>query len=53
MLGPGSGTISRFGLVGVGFRTLFLAAWKPVLCYQPSDEDIELSASPAHCQCPP
>ena len=43
MLGPGSGTLRRFGLVkvgmafwrkcvtvGVGFETLFLAAWKTV-----------------------
>jgi hypothetical protein len=40
MLGPGSGTIRRCGLVGVGvcvtvdvgFKTLILAAWKPVFC---------------------
>jgi hypothetical protein len=37
MLGPGSGTIRRCGLVrsrcvivGVGFKTLILAAWKSV-----------------------
>jgi hypothetical protein len=32
MLSPGSGTISRYGLVGVGvgFNTLFLTAWKLV-----------------------
>jgi hypothetical protein len=39
VLGPGSGTIWRCGLVGVGvslwawgFKTLILAAWKPVFC---------------------
>jgi hypothetical protein len=32
MLGPGSDTIWRYGLVGWGFKTLILAAWKAVLC---------------------
>jgi hypothetical protein len=38
MLGPGSGTIRRRGpvgvgvTVGVGFKILILAAWKPVFC---------------------
>jgi hypothetical protein len=57
MLGPGSGTIRRCGLVEVGvalleevchcrrgFKTLILAAWKPVFSGRPSDEDVELSA---------
>jgi hypothetical protein len=35
--------------VGVGFKTLLLASWKPVFCYWPSDEDVELSAPPAPC----
>jgi hypothetical protein len=35
--------------VGIGFKTLILAAWKPVFSYQPSDEDVELAASPAPC----
>jgi hypothetical protein len=32
MLGPGSATIRRYGPagVGVGFKTLILAAWKSV-----------------------
>jgi len=47
MLGPGSGTISRYGLFGVdvtllggsvlvGFETFLLTAWKPVSpdCFQ-------------------
>ncbi|KRY63421.1 hypothetical protein T4D_11520 [Trichinella pseudospiralis] len=38
MLGPGSGTIWRCGLVGVG-----------VSLWQPLDEDVELSALPAPC----
>ena len=53
---PGSGNYlevwpcwSRCVLVGVGFKTLILAAWKPVLCWQPSDEAVELSAPPAPC----
>jgi hypothetical protein len=39
MLGPGSGTVRRCVLVevgvslwGVDFKTLTLAAWKPVFC---------------------
>ena len=53
MLGPGSGTIRRYGLVGVGvslgmgFKPLILAAWKSVFHYLPSDKDVELSALPA------
>jgi hypothetical protein len=60
MLGPGGGTIRRCDpvrvgvallelcvTVGVGFETFILAAGKPVLCYQPSNEDVELSALPA------
>jgi hypothetical protein len=39
---------SRCVTVGVHFKTLTLAAWKPVFCSQPSDEDVELSAPPAH-----
>jgi hypothetical protein len=35
--------------VGVGYKTLILAAWKSVFCWQPSDEDVELSAPPAPC----
>ena len=31
--------------VGVGFKTLLLAAWKSIF-YQPSDEDVELLAPP-------
>jgi hypothetical protein len=30
MLSPGSGTVSRFVMVDLGFKTLILAAWKPV-----------------------
>jgi hypothetical protein len=30
--------------MGVGFKTLILAAWEPVFHWQPSDEDMELSA---------
>jgi hypothetical protein len=33
----------------VGFKTFILAAWKPLFYYQPSDEDIELSALLASC----
>ena len=46
---------SRCGLVrvdvslGMGFKTLILAAWKPVFCQQLSDEDVELSAPLAPC----
>jgi hypothetical protein len=32
--------------VGLGFNILVLAAWKPVFCKQPSDEDAELSGPP-------
>ena len=32
MPGPGSGTVRRCVTVGVGFKTLILAAWKPVFC---------------------
>jgi hypothetical protein len=32
--------------VDVGFMTLILVAWNSVLCYQPSNENVELSASP-------
>jgi hypothetical protein len=28
--------------VGVGLKTLILAAWNPVFCQQPSDEDPQL-----------
>jgi hypothetical protein len=38
---------SRCVTVGVGFKTLILAAWKSVFCQQSSDEDVELSAPPA------
>ena len=44
MLGPGSGTIGKCGLVSVGCNTVVLAEWKSVFHYQPSDEDVELSA---------
>jgi hypothetical protein len=62
ILGPGSGTIGRCGLVGMGvtwlewvchcgygYKILTLVAWKAVFHYQPLDEDIELSAPPAPC----
>jgi hypothetical protein len=32
--------------VGMDFNTCVLAAWEPVFCLQPSDEDVELSAPP-------
>jgi hypothetical protein len=32
-----------------GFKNLILAAWKPVFSYQPSGEDVELSALPVPC----
>jgi hypothetical protein len=35
--------------VGVGFKTLILAAWKPVFSSLPLDEDVELSAPSAPC----
>ena len=45
MLGPGNGIVRRCGLVGVGMSfTVSLAAWKPVFCKQPAEEDVELSA---------
>jgi hypothetical protein len=37
----------KYVTVGVGFKTLFLAAWRPVFSYLLLDEDVELSASPA------
>jgi hypothetical protein len=56
MFVPGSGTIRRCSPVGiggslggVGFNILVLAAWKSLFCWQPSDEDVELSAPPAPC----
>jgi hypothetical protein len=56
MLGPRNGTIRRCGLVGigvallkVGFKTFLLAPWESVFSYQPSDEDVELSAPPIPC----
>ena len=39
----------RYVTVGVGFNTFTLAAWLLVFHYQPSDEDVELSAPPAPC----
>jgi hypothetical protein len=45
MLGLECGTLRRYGLVGMGFNTLVLASWKSVFCWQPSDEDVELSSS--------
>jgi hypothetical protein len=35
--------------MGVCFKNLILAAWKPVFCRQPSDEDVEFSAPPSPC----
>ena len=40
--------------MGVGFKTLNLAAWKPIFSKLPSDEEIEFSARsspsmPGHC----
>jgi hypothetical protein len=40
---------SRCVTVGMGFKTLTLAAWKPVFHLQASDEDVELSAPPMPC----
>ena len=40
---------SRCVTVGVGFKTLILAAWKQVFCSKTSYEDAELSAPPAPC----
>jgi hypothetical protein len=41
--------LSKSVTVGMGFNTLVLAAWKPVFCLLPSDEDVELSGPPAPC----
>jgi hypothetical protein len=54
MLGPGNGTIRRYGgsvsMWEWGFETLLLVAWRTVLSWLPSDQDAELSApSPALC----
>lgn len=49
MLGPGSGTVGRCGLMGVGFNDLVLAAWDSVFHWQLSDEDVELLVLPAPC----
>ena len=58
MLGLVSGTISRYGLVGVGVlcpmcccgsKALVLAAWKSVFHQWPSDKEVELSAPPVPC----
>jgi hypothetical protein len=38
---------SRCVSVGMGFKILLIAVWKPVFHLQPSDEDLELSAVPA------
>jgi hypothetical protein len=35
--------------VGMGFRTLVLAAWKAVFFCLPLKQDVELSAPPAPC----
>ena len=47
----------RIGLVGVGFKTLVLAAWKPVSSCLPLEQDVGLSAPstpclPGHCHAP-
>ena len=42
----------RCGTVGVGgheLKTLTLASWRSVFCWQSSDEDEELSATPELC----
>jgi hypothetical protein len=62
LLGPGSSTIRRCDLIGVGvalleeirhfgvgFETLLLAAWKPVFSCLPLEQDVELSAPPSPC----
>ena len=36
-------------MVGLGNETLLLTMWEPVFSKKPSDEDVELSASPAPC----
>jgi hypothetical protein len=52
--------VAHFEGIGVGvgvslwlwaFKTLILAAWKLVFYWEPSDEDVELSVSPA-CMLP-
>ena len=55
MLSPGSGTIRRCGLVGVGV-SMWVWALIPSpsflevnLLLQPSDENVELSAAPIPC----
>jgi hypothetical protein len=40
---------NRCVTVGVGFKTLILAAWELVFFQQPSDEDVELSIPPVPC----
>jgi hypothetical protein len=40
---------NRCVTVNVDFKTLILAAWKSVLCWQPLDEAVELSAPPPPC----
>jgi hypothetical protein len=35
--------------VEVGFKTLVLAAWKPVFSCLFSEQDVEVTASPAPC----
>ena len=62
ILGPESGTIWRYGLVGVGvallewvchcghgISALILVSWKPVISQWLSNVDVELSATPAPC----
>jgi hypothetical protein len=55
MLGPGSGTIRRYGfiggriIVGMSLETLLLATWEPVFSCLPPKQDVELSAPPAPC----
>ena len=42
-------TFSRkYALMGVGFKSLILAAWMLVFCL-PSEQGVELSAPPASC----
>jgi len=36
--------------VGIGFKTLNLAAWKPAFAYLPLEQDVERSIPPASCQ---
>jgi hypothetical protein len=35
--------------MGMDFETPLLAAWKPVLSWLPSHQDVKLSAPPAPC----